>query len=72
MAKKDLFKEAQGAGFVSEDANLEDITEPELLRLLGRGPVYEGSKMEKEPYTAPDGHVVLSQEDIDNRLPEPK
>ena len=23
--------------------------------------------MENEPYVAPDGHVVLSQEDIDNR-----
>lgn len=70
--KDKLFKEAQGAGLVAEGANADDVTEDELKRLLGRAPVYEGSKMDTEPYTAPDGHPILKQEDIDNRLPEPK
>jgi len=30
-------------------------------------PVYEGSLMHTEPQVAPDGHVNLSKEDIDNR-----
>jgi hypothetical protein len=70
--KESLFKEAQKAGLISENAGIDDVTEQDLLVALGRAPVYEGSKMDTEPYTAPDGHVVVSQEDIDNRLPEPK
>lgn len=70
--KESLFKEAQKAGLISENATLEDVTEHELLVALGRAPLYEGSKMDTEPYTAPDGHPVITAEDIANRLPEPK
>lgn len=39
---------------------------------LGRGwpeLVYKTPPMEKEPVVGPDGHVILSQDDIDARQP---
>lgn len=65
--KKALLKEAQGAGLVDANASEADYTEAQLLAYLGRGPAYEGSKMLNKPQVAPDGHVNLSQEDIDAR-----
>lgn len=68
MAKADLLKEAQAAGLVSEDATENDFTVVQLEALLGRAPAAGvGYEMAKEPIVQPDGHVSLSQEDIDNR-----
>lgn len=69
MSKKDTFREAQKAGHVPEDANADDYTEAQLLTLLGRGPAWEGSRSGSEEIVAPDGHVVLSKEDLDARHP---
>ena len=60
MAKKDTFKEAQTAGLVPEDANLDDFTQEQLDALLGGGPAWEGSMSAPKPLEAPDGHVTLS------------
>lgn len=66
--KKELLAEAQAAGHVSEDASADDFTVAQLETLLGRGaPAWEGSISSSEPLVAPDGHVNLSQEDIDAR-----
>lgn len=67
MAKKDLLKEAQAAGLLSEDVNAEDLTEADLERLLGRGPAWEGSVSSPKPLVAPDGHETLSKADIEAR-----
>lgn len=69
--KKELLQQALSAGLVAEGASEEDFSKDQLETLVGSEQVIE-RKMDSEPYTAPDGHVVLSQEDIDNRLPEPK
>lgn len=65
--KSDLLKEAQTAGLVAADAPEEDYTAAQLSTLLsGEVPVHERVSA-TEPIVAPDGHVVLSQEDIDAR-----
>ena len=67
--KKELLKEAQAAGHVADDAEESDFTVAQLEVLLGRGdhPAWEGSASSDSPLVAPDGHVNLSQEDIDSR-----
>ena len=65
--KKELLKEAQAAGHVADDADEGDFTVAQLETLLGRGDAWEGSVSSSEPLVAPDGHVNLSQEDIDAR-----
>lgn len=67
-SKTDLFKEAQAAGLVGEDASADDYTAATLETLLSRGaPAWEGSLSSKKELVAADGHVTLSKEDIDNR-----
>jgi hypothetical protein len=69
MAKGELLKEAQKAGLVAESAKADDYTEAQLDRLLhpDKYPAWKGSLSATEPQVAPDGHVSLSQEDIDAR-----
>jgi hypothetical protein len=69
--KKELLQQALSSGAVAEGATEDDFTKEQLEEIVGGEQVIE-RPMEQEPYTAPDGHVVLSQEDIDSRLPEPK
>jgi len=65
--KADLHKEAVHSGAVAPDSDADDFTAEELSqRLSGDIPVHERKSADK-PIVAPDGHVVLSQEDIDNR-----
>lgn len=64
-SKSDLLKEAQAAGHVSEDASEDDFTVAQLETILG-GTV-PSTAAPTEPIVMPDGHVVLSQEDIDAR-----
>jgi hypothetical protein len=66
-SKAELLKDAQKSGAVAEDANPEDFTAEQLQSLVaGDIPVRERQSA-KKPIVAADGHVVLSQEDIDNR-----
>jgi hypothetical protein len=66
-SKADLHKEAVTAGAVPPDSDPDDFTADELsARVSGDIPVAERVSASK-PIVAPDGHVVLSQEDIDNR-----
>jgi hypothetical protein len=54
--KKQLLKEAQTAGLISEQAYEEEVTVEDLERLLGRAPVWEGSLSDHKTPPAPDGH----------------
>ncbi len=67
--KKELLKEAVAAGRLPEDATEEDYTAAQLEVLIdpSKEPAWEGSLSSDEPQVAPDGHVNLSQEDIDAR-----
>lgn len=68
MAKKDLLERAQASGLVADDVSADDFTEAQLRDMLSTDrPAWEGSRSASEPIVAPDGHVVLSQEDIDAR-----
>lgn len=69
MAKADLFRDAKKAGLVPADASADDFTEAQLKSLLNpdAAPLWEGSMSSSKPIIAPDGHVTLSQEDIDAR-----
>jgi hypothetical protein len=65
--KSDLHKEAVTAGAVAADSDPDEFTADQLSALLsGDIPVHERVSASK-PIVAPDGHVVLSQEDIDAR-----
>ncbi len=68
MAKKDLLEQAQDRGLVADSVDEADFTVSQLEGMLG-GDVtaWEGSLSAKRPVVAPDGHVNLSQEDIDAR-----
>lgn len=67
-SKQDLLEEAQTAGLVAPDVTADGYTAAELQAIVdGTRPAWEGSASATEPIVAPDGHVVLSQEDIDNR-----
>jgi hypothetical protein len=67
--KTELFKAALKAGLVPEDSGPDAYTADQLDTLLNPAgaPVWEGSLSATKPIVAPDGHVVLSQEDIDAR-----
>ena len=67
-SKADLHDEAVAADRVPADSTADDYTVAELEALLGADdvPVATGP-VPTEPIVAPDGHVVLSQEDIDAR-----
>jgi hypothetical protein len=67
-SKAELHAEAVASGAVGEDTEPDDFTVAQLEVLLSADvPAYEGSLMYTEPQVAPDGHVNLSQEDIDAR-----
>jgi hypothetical protein len=66
-SKADLHKEGVASGVVPDDSDPDDYTAGQLQGLVsGDIPVRE-RKSASEPIVAPDGHVTLSQEDIDNR-----
>ncbi len=68
MAKKDLLEQAQGRGLVADGVDEADFTEAQLRELLSDDrPAWKGSLSASKPVVAPDGHVNLSQEDIDAR-----
>lgn len=65
--KAQLFEEAKAAQLVPAGTGPDDYTADELTGLLNPADraVWEGSASATEPQVAPDGHVNLSQEDID-------
>lgn len=67
-SKADLLADAQAAGIVADDVEEDAFTADELRGMLDPDrPAWKGSLSATEPVVAPDGHVVLSQEDIDAR-----
>lgn len=67
-SKTELLKDAQAAGMVAADAQEGDFTVAVLEEMLSPDrPAWKGSLSVNEPLVAPDGHVVLSKEDIDAR-----
>jgi hypothetical protein len=67
-SKGDLLADAQAAGLVASDAGEDDYSVDDLRDILNPDrPMHKGSLSATEPIIAPDGHVVLSQEDIDAR-----
>ena len=66
-SKAELLTDAQKAGAAPETATEDDYTAAELTELLSGERVVDDYKMADKPIVAPDGHVVLSQEDIDAR-----
>ena len=66
--KADLLADAQAAGLVAADADEDAFTADELKGMLDPNrPAHQGSLSATAPIVAADGHVVLSQEDIDAR-----
>jgi len=66
--KSELLKDAVRAGAVPDTATEDDFTVAELERVLDPSPIaWPGSLSARKPLVAPDGHVTLSQEDIDAR-----
>ena len=65
MAKADKFKEAPRR--VWSRRGDRTTHRGQLDALLGDAPAWEGSMSASKPLVAPDGHVTLSQEDIDKR-----
>lgn len=68
--KTELFREAQAAGIVGADVTEDDYTADDLKAILTPDedkPAWKGSLSSSKPIVAPDGHVLLSQEDIDAR-----
>lgn len=67
-SKADLHADAVAAGKVTADTSPDDFSADDLTTLLDADkPAWKGSLSAREPIVAPDGHVVLSQEDIDAR-----
>lgn len=66
-SKGDLLADAQAAGVVAADAGEDDFTAEELKVRLSGDEVARDRVSASEPIVAADGHVVLSQEDIDAR-----
>ena len=65
--KAELHKEGIASGAVAADSDPDDYTAEQLQGIVsGNIPVAERVSADK-PIVAADGHVVLSQEDIDNR-----
>lgn len=66
--KTELLKDAQKAGLAADTASEDDFTLADLETMLSPNPVaWKGSASSSKPLVAPDGHVTLSQEDIDAR-----
>lgn len=65
--KAQLHEEAVVAGAVAADSDPDEFTADELAaRVSGDTPVRERQSADR-PIVAPDGHVTLSQDDIDAR-----
>jgi len=66
--KKELLANAVKAGKVAEGASEDDYTAEDLQTMLDPEPTaWKGPLSAKKPQVSPDGHVHLSQEDIDAR-----
>lgn len=67
-SKADLYKEGVTSGAIPADSDPDDYTVAELEQRLGGDVEAAGwAGSAAEPIVAPDGHVTLSQEDIDAR-----
>ena len=67
-SKAELLREAKKAGAIPEDAGEDEFTVSQLENILSPERVaWEGSLSSSVPLVGPDGHVHLSQEDIDAR-----
>jgi hypothetical protein len=68
-SKTELLKDAQAAGLVAADVTEDDVQVDDLKRALNPddAPAWKGSLSADKEIVAPDGHVVLSQEDISAR-----
>lgn len=67
-SKTELLNEAVKSGALPEDAEADDYTAAQLETLVGGDvPAAGWTPSANAPITAPDGHVVLSEEDIKNR-----
>jgi hypothetical protein len=65
--KAELHKEGVASGAIPADSDPDEFTAEQLQGIVGGDlPVHERQSASK-PIVAPDGHVVLSQEDIDAR-----
>jgi hypothetical protein len=65
--KADLHKEAVKAGAVADETQPDDFTAEQLEALISGNFVASERVSSRKPLVAPDGHVVLSQADIDAR-----
>lgn len=65
--KAELVEQAVASGAVAADAEPDDFTVVQLEQMLSGEVVAHDRKSATEPIVAADGHVVLSQEDIDAR-----
>jgi hypothetical protein len=61
--KGDLLEQAKASGVVAADAGEDDYSVDDLKALIS-GDEVVSREMVQEPIVAPDGHVVLSKEDI--------
>jgi hypothetical protein len=68
-SKAELLKDAQAAGLVAADVAEDDVQVDDLKRALNPddAPAWKGSLSASSEIVAPDGHVVLSKEDISAR-----
>lgn len=67
--KQELLDEAQKAGKLPDDVDADEFTARQLEGIIGVDQVaWEGSFSSDKPQVAPDGHVNLSQEDLDARV----
>jgi hypothetical protein len=67
--KGELLADAKSAGLVAADVSEDDVQVDDLKRALNPddAPAWKGSLSAREEIVAPDGHVVLSKEDISAR-----
>jgi hypothetical protein len=66
-SKGELLDQAKASGAVAADAGEDDYTVEQLRDMLSPDEKIRERVSTSEPIVAPDGHVVLSQEDIDAR-----
>jgi hypothetical protein len=66
-SKGELLDQAKASGAVAADAGEDDYTVEQLRDMLSPDEKIRERVSASEPIVAPDGHVVLSQEDIDAR-----
>jgi hypothetical protein len=66
--KDQLLDEAKKSGRLADDVEPDELTAAQLEQIVGGDvPVPGAGVMHNKPQVAPDGHVNLSQEDIDGR-----